>query len=173
MLYRLFDLFYHSCNVGIHIVMRSSIPQMRRCCYSLRKYWIIRDLLMSIDAELLFPYLKPKRAIDIVFLWFWDFDHPEYWDCLLQWDGLGLFKWFIDDWIGLLYKFNIMNLFDFRLHEEFILLIVHYFIYYIDRPSKKQSSNYLEYTELVKNQEHSTICMSFVRNPWILAQDSM
>lgn len=75
---------------------------------------------------------------------------------LLKRDGLWFFEWFIDNWIGLLYEFNIMNLFDFRLHEEFILLIVHYFIYYIDRPYLKQSLTVNEVLKKVYTIKNTT-----------------
>lgn len=52
-------------------------------------------------------------------------------DGVLKRDILGLF-WaqLLREGVGLVDGLNIMNLLNFRLHEEFILLLVHYFIYY-------------------------------------------
>lgn len=130
--------------------------------YSFLNYFFTHLLPMSNDAELLSTNLKPKRTIYVILLRFRDLNHPRSWNSLLKRDGLGFFNWFIDNWIRLLNEFNIMNLFDFRLHEEFILLIVHYFIYYINRPT--QTNHYLlnlwiiGLTEYIKNQQHYRRC---------------
>lgn len=44
---------------------------------------------------------------------------------LLEGNGLGLFDYFFCDFVGRFYELDIMNLLDLRLHEKFILFIVH------------------------------------------------
>lgn len=59
---------------------------------------------------------------------------------ILEGDMFGLLDcWLFDDRIGLLDQSNILNLFNFRFNEKLILLIVHYFIYYI--PLTRQCPN--------------------------------
>lgn len=82
---------------------------------------------------------------------------------VLEGDDFGLVNGLVDDVVGLFNEFDIVDFLYFWLNEEFVLLVVHYFIYYnYSHQISFTQNDHIPYGNLSQIHCHAFVCCIFL-----------